>query len=921
VVQNNKSHPAGQTAKRASRLAEPYVFFPLVAIMLLGVVWGTTLNLIHLERGIAMRAAATSSVELADTYEAQVVRALREIDQALKLIKYAREANGGTPDLELLKAKGLLPPDLLFVVSLAAPDGRIIASTRPLGVETLRDEPFFAELSVRDGVSVGRPVRGPPEGEAHLRFGRRMDGADRAFAGAVVVTVPASYFVSGYEVSKLGREGVLALLGMDGVFRARRTGEAVFFGDTADYAGAVSATGGSVAPIANSWDGVRRFTIAREIFDFPLAVVVGLSEAEQMAPVRESAWAYLWRAGGGSLFLLLILAALGRLSSQLARTRVEANAKLQEEIAVRREAEAALNLRNRAIESSVNAIVIIDVSRPGNPIEYVNPAFESITGYASAEALGRDGYFLLGGDLEQQGLAEIERGLRERRDSHAVLRNYRKDGSVFWNDFHMAPVRNESGGVTHFVGVMNDVTEAKQYEAQLALQANFDSLTGLANRNLLHDRLQQSIVAARREGRKVATVFLDIDHFKLVNDTLGHGKGDELLREMAARLKASVRESDTVARLGGDEFVLVLNARADGEAGSLESDLTTIMNKLLTNVSQPLEMGGRQLRPTCSIGVSIFPQDADNADMLLRHADAAMYRAKELGRNRFQLFTADVHERIRRRMELESSLRLALERGEFEVHYQPQAGLPEGRIVGFEALVRWRHPERGLVGPGHFIPFAEETGLIVPLGAWVLREACRQNKAWQDAGLPKLPVSVNMSAKQCDQEDIEKVIRDALRDANLEPRYLELEITESISMANPEQSVPLMRRLKATGVGLSIDDFGTGFSNLSYLPRFPVDRLKIDLSFVRQMVNDPGSRAVSEAIINMSHSLRLEVVAEGVENEAQLQLLGASRCDHIQGWLFSPPVPADDLARLLAEDRRLPYVPAARLQPAPTLLM
>jgi EAL domain-containing protein (putative c-di-GMP-specific phosphodiesterase class I) len=348
----------------------------------------------------------------------------------------------------------------------------------------------------------------------------------------------------------------------------------------------------------------------------------------------------------------------------------------------------------------------------------------------------------------------------------------------------------------------------------------------------------------------------------------------------------------------------VLAARK-GEGGALESDVTALVDKLLGQVALPLMLGGRETRPTCSIGVSLHPQDGADADTLLRNADAAMYRAKELGRNRFQFFTADVHERIRRRMELESSLRLALERDEFELHYQPQVCLKQGGIVGAEALLRWRHPEKGMVGPNQFIPFAEETGLIVPIGEWVLRRACMQNKAWQDAGLPPIPVAVNMSAKQCEQQDVDEVVRRALRDSGLDPKYLELEITESISMANPEQSVPLMARLKETGVALSIDDFGTGFSNLSYLKRFPVDRLKIDLSFVREITTDPGSLAISEAIITMSHSLNMQVIAEGVETEGQLALLGARNCDSIQGYFFSPPVEPGAFSRLLREGRRL----------------
>jgi EAL domain-containing protein (putative c-di-GMP-specific phosphodiesterase class I) len=317
----------------------------------------------------------------------------------------------------------------------------------------------------------------------------------------------------------------------------------------------------------------------------------------------------------------------------------------------------------------------------------------------------------------------------------------------------------------------------------------------------------------------------------------------------------------------------------------------------------------------------VYPQDGADAETLLKNADAAMYRAKELGRNRFQFFTADVHERIRRRMELESSLRQALEREEFELHYQPQVSIKTGAIVGVEALLRWRHPQKGLVAPMQFIPFAEETGLIVPIGTWVLNRACAQNKSWQDAGLPRIPVSVNMSARQCEQDDIDQVVKKALEESGLEAKYLELEITESISMAHPDESVPLMTRLKETGVTLSIDDFGTGFSNLSYLRRFPVDRLKIDLSFVREIMTDPSSLAISEAIITMSHSLNLQVVAEGVETLGQLELLGARNCDSIQGFYFSPPVPGDELAQILREGRRLSNPPGIRVHPAPALLM
>ena len=874
----------------------------MVAVVLLAVIWGSTWSLIRVERSTAARATATSAVELADTYESQMIRALREIDQALRFVKFAYESQGDV-DLDALKAKGLLPADLIFIVSITDPQGRVVVSTRPTESRNVGGQPFFEQQRRGDGVAISAPLPSRTANESRLYFSRGLRNWDGSFAGVVMVSVAGAYFTSGYEPSRLGDRGVLAMLGSDRVFRVLRSGENVSYGGRTGYQVPMGPDDAPPAAAVNDWDGRARFTVARSVFEFPVTVLVGLDEEEQLAPVKARARTYLWRAAGASIALILLLTVLGRSSFQVTQTRLEANRALQEEVTIRRLAQAALNLRNRAIESSVNAILILDSSRREYPIEYVNPAFEKITGYCADEAIGRDGSFLLGDETEQAGVHEIRKALREQREGHAVLRNYRKDGSPFWNEFYLAPVRNDEGVVTHFVGVMNDVTEAKTYEEQLAHQANYDGLTGLANRNLLQDRLQQSIAATRRSGGSVAAIFLDLDNFKVVNDSLGHNVGDEMLRVVAGRLRSSVRESDTVARLGGDEFVVLFSGR--GEPGAIESDITALAVKLLGQVAQPVMLGDRPVLPTCSMGISVYPQDGEDGGTLLKHADAAMYRAKELGRNRFQFFTADVHERIRRRMELETSLRQALERDEFELHYQPQVGLADGRISGVEALIRWRHPQRGLIGPSHFVGFAEETGLIVPIGEWVLRKACAQNRAWHDQGLATVPVAVNMSARQCESPELDALIARTLRDTRLPPNMLELEITESISMANPDQSVPLMRRLKDTGVSLSIDDFGTGFSNLSYLKRFPVDRLKIDLSFIREITTDPGSLAISEAIITMSHRLNLQVVAEGVETAGQLQLLRERRCDMVQGFHFSPPVTADAFARLLREGRRL----------------
>ena len=450
--------------------------------------------------------------------------------------------------------------------------------------------------------------------------------------------------------------------------------------------------------------------------------------------------------------------------------------------------------------------------------------------------------------------------------------------------------------------------------------AYFDALTGLANRILLQDRLRQAIANATRRGDMVTVAYLDLDLFKNVNDSLGHSAGDELLKTVATRLQASVRESDTVARLGGDEFVLLLN-QSHAESAAPEADIPDVMQRLMGNVSKSVVLAGVKVSVSCSIGLSVYPQDGQDPEILLRNADAAMYRAKELGRNNFQFFTADMHDRIKKRIDLESGLKRALERNEFELHYQPQVDLQSGKILGAEALLRWRHPQEGLIAPGQFISLAEESGLIIPIGEWVLARACAQNKAWQDAGLPPIPVAVNLSARQCAQENIDTVVRGALQATKLAARYLELELTESISMANPEKMVPLMQRLKDMGVGLSIDDFGTGYSSMSCLKRFPVDKLKLDLSFVREITTDPANLAISQAIITLAHSLNLLVVAEGVETEGQLALLAARGCDQVQGYYFSRPVPAHELAQLLRDDRRLDLEPLGREGKSPALLV
>jgi len=434
--------------------------------------------------------------------------------------------------------------------------------------------------------------------------------------------------------------------------------------------------------------------------------------------------------------------------------------------------------------------------------------------------------------------------------------------------------------------------ERKRAELRLSRLAHFDTLTGLANRNLFQNRLARAIARAARKDGTVALMFIDLDRFKAVNDTLGHGAGDALLVHVAERLRSCVREADTIARLGGDEFTVIVE-----HLGSVDA-VAVVAQKILNAMTRPFRLEGREVYVTPSIGITLYPHDDRRIDELLKNADSAMYKAKEQGRNNYQFYRADMHRRSLERFDLENKLRMAVERREFVLHYQPKVDVGSGRIVGVEALVRWQHGA-GLVSPAKFIPIAEETGLIVPVGEWVLREAAAQLRRWLDAGHPPLTMAVNLSPRQFRQLNLSTIVAEVVDGARLDPAWLELEITETLLMEDTQTSSATLAALKQRGVKISVDDFGTGYSSLNYLKRFPIDTLKIDQSFVRDITSDADDAAIASAIIALAHSLRLEVVAEGVETEGQLAFLREHGCDLAQGYLFSRPLPAAGLSELL----------------------
>jgi diguanylate cyclase (GGDEF)-like protein/PAS domain S-box-containing protein len=563
-------------------------------------------------------------------------------------------------------------------------------------------------------------------------------------------------------------------------------------------------------------------------------------------------------------------------------------------------AEHELRLRERAIEASANAIIITAADRPGHPVQYVNPAFERMTGYRADEIVGRSLGILHRDDHDQPGLTEIRNILQERRVGHATMRNYRKDGTLFWSDVYIAPVRDEQGAVTHFVAAKYDITETKRYEAELEFHASHDTLTGLANRQLLQDRLKQAIAYASRYGESLWVVFVNLDHFKLINEGFGHTLGDRMLKLIAMRLAAAVRETDTVARHGGDEFVLILPEHKG------DRPRAGIVQRVMETIVQPLAIDGHEFRIGCSVGIAAYPIDGESAETLIQHAHIAMYRAKECGRNQSQFYTEDMNQSASERLQLENDLRNALERHEFLLHYQPQIALDTGAIAGAEALVRWRHPALGMVSPARFIPLAEETGLIVPLGRWILQTACRQMVAWQAAGLACPRVAVNLSARQFADRELVEFITETLRETGLAPHLLEVELTESLVMQDVDHTIHILGELKALGVHIAVDDFGTGYSSLAYLKRFPIDVLKIDQSFVRDIDGDAGDAVIVDTIISLAHSLHLQVIAEGVETEAQMRYLRARGCEQGQGYLFSRPLPAEGMGTFLRETDGMP---------------
>lgn len=567
------------------------------------------------------------------------------------------------------------------------------------------------------------------------------------------------------------------------------------------------------------------------------------------------------------------------------------------DITARKEAEAGLRLSRQVFDNTAEGIVITDAYF--NVLE-VNQAYINITGYSREEIIGERPMVMNTGLHNKQYYDDLWQSLKTEGKWVGEIWNRRKNGESYPEWLSISAVTDSKKIVQNYVAVFTDITSRKQSEERLQFMANHDALTHLPNRTLLQERIEQALLRAKRSNGKLAVLFIDLDRFKVINDTLGHQAGDMLLQEAARRLKDCLRVSDTVARQGGDEFVVLVEDFTDSQY------LTSVARKIMGVLSQPFILLNQELYISASIGISVYPEDGLDLFSLLKNADVAMYRAKESGKNTFQFYAAESNVHSLERLTLENSLRRALERKEFVLHYQAKVNMRTRKIIGAEALLRWAHPELGLLPPAEFIPMAEETGLIIPIGAWVLEESCRAAYGWREAAGYPIRVGVNLSARQFREEGLHQTIANALANSGLTADCLELEITESMIMQNAERATGLLQHFRQLGTHVLIDDFGTGYSSLGYLKHFPIDSLKIDRSFVRDIPDDSDDMAITQAIIALARSLNLKVVAEGVENKEQLRFLHEQGCDLMQGYIFSEPLPEEEFVALLKSYSDIP---------------
>lgn len=650
---------------------------------------------------------------------------------------------------------------------------------------------------------------------------------------------------------------------------------------------------------------------ATQIFGWERGEVLGRSLAETIIPehyraAHEKGLRRVLRGGESNVLDSRIeVEGLHRdghtLYIELAVTRIKISEQLEfsafiRDVSGRKREEEQLRLAAKVFESTAEAILITDTN---NNVVAVNDAFTQMSGYSFDEVKGRNPRILSSGQHGVDFFRDMWKSLHEGGFWQGEIIDRNKAGKLYYKHMAINVVKDMQGVITHYVSIASDISERKEYEKNVHFLAYYDVLTGLPNRTLLRDRLGQLIAVSHRDEMRFALLFIDLDRFKYINDSMGHSVGDKLLQSVAQRLQTCVREGDTVSRIGGDEFIVLL--REVDEQG-----VVLVAEKLLRILATPFNLGGQEISTYASIGIALYPTHASDIDALMKNADAAMYNAKENGRNNYKFFTPEMNFRAHQVFSMEKDLRVALDQDQFMLVYQPKVDLASGKICGAEALIRWKHPENGFVSPAEFIPVAEETGQIVAIGEWVLRTACWRFASWQKQGMPVFPIAVNMSIRQLRQPNLTGVIKAVLKETGLSPDCLELEITEGIMMGDNKAAMEFLTRMHKLGVQMSIDDFGTGFSSLNYLKNLPVSKLKIDQSFVRDIGSDESDAAIVRSIISLGHRLDMKVIAEGVETLEQIDFLRIRGCDEVQGYFFSRPLAADDFIRFINGAPQLP---------------
>jgi diguanylate cyclase (GGDEF)-like protein/PAS domain S-box-containing protein len=861
-------------------------------IVVVGIVWATALDRIEFERSQTVADVMKQNANLAIAFEEHTVRTLKGVDQMLLFIKHEREEPGSKLAIRALLTDGIIENDLLTYIGVVDEQGDLTLGSEQFKPTNLADREWFKvhQLQNSGALFIGKPLLGRVTGKWAFQMSRRLDKPDGSFGGVVYASVDPAYFLNFYRQTDLGDDGLVTLVGVDAITRARRVGPKNTFGEdmreSSLFAEHAQNSAGSFVS-TGTLDHKRRLISYRSLAQYPLIVAVGTSQTEAMAPFYRREHNYYM---GSALFSLFVVACAAGLMVAWSR----------QNRAIVSVARSEARLRATFDQAAVGIVrSALDLR-----ILEANPKLCEMLGYSQEELLGRNLLDLTGpedlaknNDLKNRLLADPSHPFSPEMEN----RYLRKDGSVVWAVIALALVRGNNGDPDYLVTVIRDITERKRAEERLAYLAWFDALTGLPNRHGLQDHLTQMLVEAQRTGGSIGCMIVKLDHFKDVNSIYGRRAGDQLLVEVAERLRSSARDCDTVGRLGDDEFALVLSNLPKAEDAGL------VAQKVIDALAPRFNLGGVETYISANIGIAIYPDYANDPEELLKKAEQAMHDAKEKGRNTFHFYLPRMNERALKRLQLDASLRRAFERKEFLLHYQPKVDLATGVISGLEALLRWQHPERGRVAAAEFVPCLEETGLIAPVGEWVLQTVCEQIKVWQARGITVRPVAVNVSAQQFHQADFDAQVRALIAQSGVDCRLIELEITESMLMHNPAEAAAMLSRLKRIGVKLSIDDFGTGYSSLAYLKRFPLDALKIDRTFVRDLTVDSDDAEIALAIISLAHNLKLKVVAEGVETEAQMNFLRSHDCDEMQGYYFARPLSVEDCTRALIEGRRLHF--------------